>query len=122
MTTSCLRCGHKLSAPSSIDRKYSLRCWRLELADRRAAALELAITAWSPKQRKDAKALIRAGRLKPTKRRGLYEITSSDEVTVYRTTVLGCGDCPATGLCYHRAAAAIADAYLEFGETLKAAA
>ena len=121
MTAPCLRCGHGLRSAASIDRKYSLRCWRLELADRRAAALEEAITAWSPTQREDAKSLIKAGKLELTKRPGLYEITSSDEVTVYRTSVHGC-PCQARGLCYHRAAAAIADAYLNFGESLKAAA
>lgn len=120
MTTPCLRCGHKLSAPASIDRKYSLRCYRLERAER----LESAIAGYSREQRPKAKALVIAGGIKPADRDGMYLAKSSDKVTTYHCSALGC-PCRSPGPCYHMAAAALFDAYraMESGETyLKAAA
>lgn len=114
MTARCRRsdCGRILRSPSSVARGYGRTCWLKERAEKRDAAIELAVIAWSDRQKAAAKDLIRAGRLKPTKRPGLYEITSSDKVTVYLTTAMAC-PCRARGLCYHRAAAAIFDAYRE---------
>lgn len=73
-------------------------------------ALRLAVVPYSPAQRDKAERLIIAGGLKPANRPGLYRIASSDGVTVYLATALSC-PCVARGLCYHRAAAALADAY-----------
>ena len=115
--TPCLRCGHKLSAPASVKRGYSLRCWRLERAEakERDDAIERAIAGYSDRQKADAKTLIRAGKLKPAARKGLYRIRSRDGKRVYLASSGYC-PCRSFGPCYHRASAAIADAYLAFNE------
>lgn len=114
--TTCRRCKRPLRSPASIARQMGASCAARERAEKRDAAIELAIVGWSDRQKEDAKALIKAGRLAPSKRRGLYEITGNDKVTVYLTSALSCG-CSASQhlrLCYHRCAAAIADAWIAF--------
>jgi hypothetical protein len=121
--TRCQRsgCGRPLTAAASVARGYSLRCQKLELEDGRAEAIELAIIPWSELQREDAKALIKADKLRPLDRPGMYRVTSRDGKRTYFSSALSC-PCQARGLCLHRCAAAIADAYLEFAEMRRAAA
>jgi hypothetical protein len=121
--TRCRRsgCGRPLTAAASVARGYSLRCQKLELEDRRDEAIELAIVPWSKEQRADAKALIKAGKLRPLDRPGMYRITSRDGKRTYFTSALSC-PCQARGLCLHRCAAAIADAWVAFSDAYRAVA
>lgn len=120
----CRRCGHKLSAPSSIDRKYSLRCWRLERSEaRERARAEAVAIAAAPfgKLAIGASELIEARKLTVI-RPGVWRAESStSEGKSYVCTSLSC-QCRAAGfgnLCRHRCAAAMATAYLEFDETYR---
>jgi hypothetical protein len=100
-TATCLRCGRKLTASSSIARGYGRVC-RLRI---RAATALAATVGYQPFQLAKANDLIGEQAIVPTGRPALYLAVSSDGTTTYLVDAVehSC-TCPARADCYHLAA------------------
>jgi hypothetical protein len=110
--TSCLRpgCGRRLRSARSVAAGYSLRCERLERAERTEQALRIVTAPYSGRQVDDASALIASGKQTRTSRPGPWATESSDGTTAYLTSANGC-TCPSRKPCKHMCAVAMRETY-----------
>lgn len=116
-TVKCRRCRRPLTASASVG--IGPRC----------AAIEAATEGLNARQAEKALELVADGGVTPTSHRGVYEVSSSDGASTYRTAVTGQCSC-AYGLrrtsataktCYHVAAVALTVRPLARGKLAKAA-
>lgn len=110
-STTCRRCGHKLSDPRSITRGYGPTCVRKRTAELAAATYTIAVTGtYSDAQLVKAVTLITENAI-VHRTRALYQAASSHGDNTYEVDAAtgGC-TCPAgqhNRRCYHVAAAQI---------------
>ena len=111
-STRCQRpgCNRPLRSPESVTRGYSEACAAIV----RAEAVAKAAARFTDAQVERARDLLVRKGLTETSRPGVYKARSSrDENVSYLVTNDGCA-CPAgqhDRICYHRVAAALADAW-----------
>ena len=94
-TAKCKGCGHKLTAPKSVARQYSDRCWKL----RKVRAIETAIAPFSPAQQAKILAAMASGECEPAGP-GAWKVPSSRGDRKYRATTAWC-PCESRILCHH---------------------
>lgn len=108
-TAKCLACGRVRHFRSAESAAKAAPNGRVCAAKIRKAAIETALTGFTPAQQAKALELIADGGLVPLKRAGAWKAVGSDGVTFYLVAPQAC-NCPG-GLhgrtCYHIAAARV---------------
>lgn len=105
-TATCLRCGRKLSAASSVKAGYGRHCAKKV---REAAKAEV-VAQYKPHQVAKAEELIEQGGIVAIRGRRVFQVVASDGASTYKTHRAACtckAGIKAKHACYHRIAAHI---------------